>query len=898
MKFNNFLMLFSLVVVLVLMGLFGAILYTKTTHFISEKKEFIHNTRMNQIVHDVGKVFDGLYQISNNLNHNERLIRYIEDLKSDQYDPYQRFMLSKEIELYLYNIKKENRFVQNILVVTDRNQYSSDYKYIDFGLIGTNKWIKRRGEAELVPPGKTADYFVTSVEDAGKSGETAYSRLNRSMYLASHLTGHDGKRYGTLFVILDPSAFADAIAGHERFALLNSDMSYIFKGDQIQAKDGSIRMKDVPFHKLKVLYAEENGFHNKQSRLIGNLIIVTFILCIGMTFVASRLISGTLLFPVRKLIKLLEQYDPVRNKLNLYRVPGGTRKLILRDRFFIYFIVTILLPLTSFIIIFYWQSSSIMANEVKSSYYTLYQKNANEIEQFLNQKERIMARLAFDSIVHNALLSSPSVGRTEVEPEIHKLVDEYRHLGSDKDTIRIFDRNYNLLYSNRLGSANEFGSPYFNALKASGSYFGYLVETDEFGNHSVTLGIPIKHPVKLLETIGYVTLRIDSIYLQNLYANGLGNENETFLVDWNRQIISHPNKDAILKTFEGTADLSSLDGDYTVIDGKKVYVYTKKLKHLPWSYVSVYDFSSFRSEGMRLIYSDLYLIVIVFLLVALCSYTMAQRLLKPLNRLNLLFLQFELEDVDHRYADEDSMIDEVDQLSRTFNRMIEKIDDLLDEAMIANREKLRLEFEKRETQITALQAQINPHFLYNTLDTLIFMLEKNERDKAIGMVTALSRLFRYITSKDNPLVPLRDEINYARSYVELMKVRYDHIEFRWELDEACMAYKSVKFILQPIIENAIQHGRRGHDEQLQIVISAQAKDDGNVIELAVTDNGKGISGEELDELKRQLGAQSGRKIGIYNVDSRLKLHYGEEYGIRIQSEYGIGTRVTIPLPKR
>ncbi|WP_409345418.1 sensor histidine kinase [Paenibacillus sp. MBLB4367] len=910
-KFNHFLIFVALAAVLVLMLLTASILYAKTKTFIDEKKDFIHSTRMNQIAYDVGKIFDGLYHIADNLKQNERLIAYIQNMQSNKLDPYQKFFLSKEIESYLYNIKKENSFVQHILVLTDNNQYSSNQKYVDYELVGRGKLVKRSGETSLVPPGKTGDFFEIGQPGGKAINGPALAMLDNHLYLASVLTDKSGQRYGTLFVVLDSTQFTEAVAGHEHIALLNKQMIEIFKGGtfnelklgemsdaitrtedsgKIVRDNVSIRIKSIPFYELKLLYLEENSFHNKQLRLLAALIAGTFLLCTLMAFVSSRIISGKMLFPVRRLIQLLERYDVEKNMLNRYR-PLKTQKLFLRDRFFLYFLITIMFPLTSFIVIYYWQSSAIMAGEIKRSYYTVYEKNANEIEHFLNQKEIIMARLAYDSIVQEDLQTLPPGGEARIA-EIHKLVGDYRYLGSDKDTIRIFDRQFRLLYSNRLGLADELGPDYFSKLQASGSYFGYSVQTDEFGNHAVTLGIPVKHLSQLSETIGYITLSIDGIYLQNLYSSGKASENETFLVDWNHQVISHQNKDAVLRRF-GAEDMAQGDGDYTVIDGKRQYVYATQLKHLPWTYVSVYDYSSVRNESLRLIYNDLYLVVIIFLLVLILSYVMAHLLLKPLSRLNALFMRFELEDVDYQFADEDAMIDEVDQLGRTFNAMIGRIEDLVDDAIIAEREKTRLEYEKRETQITALQAQINPHFLYNTLDTFIFMLEKNERAKAIEMVTSLSRLFRYITNKEQLLVPVKEELAYAKAYVHLMKYRYDHIVCNWHVDDAALECRTLKLILQPVIENAIHHGLRGRDS-LRIDISIRAA--GGSVLMSVSDDGAGIGERELAEIRSQLTGAGHHRIGIYNVNARIKLNYGDGYGLHIESGKGRGTTVSLVLP--
>jgi sensor histidine kinase YesM len=226
--------------------------------------------------------------------------------------------------------------------------------------------------------------------------------------------------------------------------------------------------------------------------------------------------------------------------------------------------------------------------------------------------------------------------------------------------------------------------------------------------------------------------------------------------------------------------------------------------------------------------------------------------------------------------------------------MMVRMEELIHETLLTNQERIQLKYEKRELQLNALQSQINPHFLYNTLDNLIYLVEANETDKATEMIASLSRFFRFITNRGQFMITLRDELVYTKTYIKIMSCRFDNFECMWDVDENVLNNKTVKLILQPVIENAIHHGARKTKDMVTIHISCKLIED--EIHIVVQDNAAGIGEEELTTIKRHLAFVSLGKAGIYNVNGRIRLHFGENYGLDIESEQGKGTKVTLVLP--
>ena len=239
-------------------------------------------------------------------------------------------------------------------------------------------------------------------------------------------------------------------------------------------------------------------------------------------------------------------------------------------------------------------------------------------------------------------------------------------------------------------------------------------------------------------------------------------------------------------------------------------------------------------------------------------------------------------------------VDEITELGMSFNIMIGKIRELLD-SKIKEQENLK------KAELRALQAQINPHFLYNTLDTIIWMAEDKKTDEVIDIVRALSSFFRISLSKGKDWITIGEEIERTRSYLTIQKMRYrDILDYEIEMDEAVTENTTLKLILQPLVENALYHGIKNKRNGGTIMVRAKQKDETEVV-LEVEDNGIGFTSEKLAQAQVGLNDNSGEirlesGFGIDNVNKRIKLYYGKQYGLSIKSEYQIGTCVTLVIP--
>ena len=374
------------------------------------------------------------------------------------------------------------------------------------------------------------------------------------------------------------------------------------------------------------------------------------------------------------------------------------------------------------------------------------------------------------------------------------------------------------------------------------------------------------------------------------YINGvgIGKHGYCFLMDDEGKIIYHPQQQLIyfgLKQ-EDTESLVGLsDGAY--VKGNTIYTIQELEKH-HWRVVGVSFVEEMVSASLEEITQLLIIAVIVIGIIAFAtSLVLSTTLSRPLQTLSEEMRRFETE-ADRFVYQPVKGSREVTSLSDSFGHMVGKIQNLVE---TIRKEEINL----RKTELRALQTQINPHFLYNTLDSISWMCEQNRTVEAVEMVNALARLFRISISHGQELIPIRNELAHAQNYLKIQMHRYkDQFQYVFHVDESCLDYFCNKITLQPIIENAINHGINGLVDKGKIEISVYSQEE-NIL-FIVTDNGVGIEQEKIDAILSEESNSHGG-IGIKNVNDRLKIYFGDRYGLTIDSVLDEGTRVTIRMPK-
>lgn len=234
---------------------------------------------------------------------------------------------------------------------------------------------------------------------------------------------------------------------------------------------------------------------------------------------------------------------------------------------------------------------------------------------------------------------------------------------------------------------------------------------------------------------------------------------------------------------------------------------------------------------------------------------------------------------------------EVGALSDSLNTMIDKINELLEQV---TKEQIRL----RKAEFELLQSQINPHFLYNTLDAIIWLAEAGEQKKVVSMVGSLSEFFRASLNQGKDIVSLREELQHVSSYLKIQQVRYqDILQYEVNVPEELYSYRIPKITIQPLVENALYHGIKNKRGVGRIVITGYKQEDSFCLQ--IEDNGSGITPKRLEQIKNGIvRRESSREAiyGLYNVNERIRLNFGDKYGVSLESVYGEKTIVRVVLP--
>lgn len=324
------------------------------------------------------------------------------------------------------------------------------------------------------------------------------------------------------------------------------------------------------------------------------------------------------------------------------------------------------------------------------------------------------------------------------------------------------------------------------------------------------------------------------------------------------------------------------------INGKKYYAVATKLDCMEGKIFQLYSADVATAAFRLLIWGIIAGAVLVGIILIFISYAVADSVTKPIYQL-----------VDSMKAVEEGNLQtqsqefkgELQVLSQTFNRMVKRMDDMFKE--LQNKEK-----QKREMELLALQAQINPHFMYNTLNSVRCMAEMQGADSVVRMLDAMIHILRYAAEGTGEIVSIEKELKFIENYIQIINFRYfDRFSFLIQADEEARQYGTLRFILQPLVENAVLHGFDTEDLYAVIEIKIIVKEEQIVME--VTDNGKGMEGRYCEEILRKENQErkSLNKIGLYNVNQRIKLSFGEDYGITLMSKLGCYTKAIIKIPK-
>ena len=388
-----------------------------------------------------------------------------------------------------------------------------------------------------------------------------------------------------------------------------------------------------------------------------------------------------------------------------------------------------------------------------------------------------------------------------------------------------------------------------------------------------------------------VDMDFSSISRMMNQINEVGNGQYYYLCNSDGDIIYHPRQ---IQISDGISRENSIkaasykDGVYDeTFEGTQRKVIVNTISYTGWKLVGVIPYSIFTHEMLNIRYFIAMVTLLMAMMLTIINRVVAERISRPIRKLNHSVMEYEAGKKPEIYIGGSW---EIRHLGYSIQSSYEKSEKLMQEIVWEQNE-------RRKSELDALQSQIYPHFLYNALDSITWMIEGERNDEAAFMISQLAKLFRISLSKGHTIISVKDELQHAQSYMNIQRVRYkDAFSVTFDVEPELEKYCAVKLTLQPILENAINYGVDPMDDCGEIRVCVRKE--GELLVLSVEDNGIGMSEEEVELLLTDNNRvpKHGSGVGLINIHNRLQILFGKEYGLVIESEPDEGTRVSIQIP--
>lgn len=494
---------------------------------------------------------------------------------------------------------------------------------------------------------------------------------------------------------------------------------------------------------------------------------------------------------------------------------------------------------------------------------------------------------------------------------VKNLIDDILFISTDRDYLiirKLHFSSYNIL--------NYMESEWF---KKAYENKGKSIWTDHFFNaHSQYLAnskedldpilnnfmhIRFIYNEKAHRDVGWVAISMNLENLSQVIENikfGEKGSGNLYIIDREGKIIACKDRSIILRDLSldsGIMDqdfFNGLEGNFFEgkINGTNHFIFHTSLAINGWKLVLTLPLSAVEESFYKTVASVVLIAMAASIIITLLSSILLHSILNPLKKMLLSIQETRKGNLSKKVGVTGCA--EVSQLCAEFNYMLDTIQDLLEKVM---KEQQAL----RKSELKTLRAQINPHFLYNTLDSIKWLIYSNDNEKASQLISALSTFFRIGLSGGSEEIRISDEVEHVRQFLFIQKMRAgDKLNYLIDMDSDVENFMTPKLILQPIVENAILHGinKKGNDG----IIKLSIKRNEDSITFEIADNGIGMEPSDVEKLKRQISQSScgyypkNRGLALWNVNQRIKLAYGANYGVEIKSKYGVGTKISITIP--
>lgn len=538
------------------------------------------------------------------------------------------------------------------------------------------------------------------------------------------------------------------------------------------------------------------------------------------------------------------------------------------------------------------------SSEDKSLDYSLQMVEGN-MESLLKNINDDSKIIAYNEVVQNTLQMEMPLDY-ESRANLQDAINQIAACCEGISSIYLFDNEGEAYTAGNVYEVEEIRSylketsMYQSELKKSGGsskdsfVFSYQTYLDE--NRQIISFIRKIRNLDTMEDMGILAINIPATRILETFSQiSLQNNMEIAVLDQDKNIIAASSEGDWLKEMSEKEKLKTGTEAFKVVlnDGKRYRIGKVESESQDWSVVAALP----RSETLAAMQAyALFSVICILAGMGMCVFGASQitrRINRPLK--NILS---SMEQVKEGRLERVVVIEtnaEIDELQKHYNQMLDETEQLMTQKV----EEQRM---RRKYELSLLQAQIKPHFLYNTFDSVCALAMMGETKAVYTMMQALGQYYRKSLHKGQQIIPVKEEIEIVENYLIIQSFRYDDVfEVEYDIDDSVKDCKTVKLILQPLVENAIYHGFREND--LQGTITIRAKDDGDYIKFQVEDDGIGMEKEKLDRILYCTEDSPEKRFGLFGTIQRIQLYYQQENLVQIDSEVGKGTVITVRIPK-
>ncbi|MEK0313318.1 sensor histidine kinase [Cohnella sp. 56] len=582
------------------------------------------------------------------------------------------------------------------------------------------------------------------------------------------------------------------------------------------------------------------------------------------------------------------------------RAPGQKSRLSIHQRITLYFAAALALIIIALAVSNYRISSSIFIDKAVDSTRQSLDLVSGRLDLVFDNAQND-ARIAIQNqTIQQTLIAASKDSDSYSNYQRYIAVQNVLSSIADGQTfvsaIVLYDNVHRIYDSGGIDGVRDVSGPYFErfAPAAYGIAWQSTVDSNYYRDNRQEKVVSLFQRFNSQMSgaqLGVLQLSVEERYISEQYANvKLGETGQVFIVDGAGDIVSSSDPDALNTSARDEPYYQLLSGECSgrtfIKHGERYLVVSRPYPRLDWQIAGIVPIGEI-TKDKSVLTSRFTALGMLFVLLALAATPLLSRYaMRPLRVIKQTVKRVQRGDLDVS-LDLHSR-DEIGELAVEFNRMVSRTKSLMEQSV--EEEKRRKEFE-----LAAIQAQINPHFLYNTLESICGLAELGRNDDIVDLVGQLAGFYRGVLSKGNPIISLDEELALTRRYLDILKVRYaDKLDYRIDVEPAMLPSPTLKLLLQPLVENSIYHGLKNKRGKGLIRIEGRIRD-GNMI-IDVTDDGMGMPPEKIKALLAPAGPEQAASFGVKSANERIKLYFGAGYGLGLESEPGVGTRVIITLP--